>query len=307
MIVPEQYEGLGLGMLEAALVQEALGGSVAPAAFLARTLATIGIAAAGTEKQKSEYLPRIAAGEIRFGVALTERVGKRDGAGITADNGQLSGIALFALEAETSTHLLVPEGTGRLYVVEAEAAGVTRSNMNSIDRTRRYTELKFDNASGVPLSAENDPGMAADRMIAAGRVLLAARQPGCCPVYAGCCGCLCQGARTIWPGDWFFSGGEAFVRRNGGETGACAGRWSGMLPMRWNPAMRRGRSWPVSPNRISRRSARSSPVPQPKSTAAWGSPTLSACTIGSNASARTGNCSAVRRKCGNMRRKSRIW
>jgi alkylation response protein AidB-like acyl-CoA dehydrogenase len=174
IMIAEEYGGLGLGLVEAALVQEMIGGAVSPAAFLAQCLAAVGIAAAGSEEQKAEYLPKIASGEIRFGVALSERVGARDAAGVRVAGDKITGTALFALEADEASHLLVPGPDGQLHIVLIAASAVTSANMNTIDRSRNFTEITFDGADALALSGENEPGLAADQMIAVGRVLLAA-------------------------------------------------------------------------------------------------------------------------------------
>ncbi|MDJ0920501.1 MAG: acyl-CoA dehydrogenase family protein [Henriciella sp.] len=170
-VIPEAYGGLGLGLLEAALVQEALGSVVAPARFLGGVMAAVGIGAAGDEALKAEWLGKLASGDVAFGVAVTERVGAREGAGVTVRDGKLSGRSLFALDTAAATHVLVCDRGGGLHI--AEAGAVRRTPLRTIDRTRDFAELEFDGAPAVALS-DGDGGVAADRMLAAGRVLLAA-------------------------------------------------------------------------------------------------------------------------------------
>ncbi len=176
IMIPEDQGGLGLGLLDAVLVQEMLGRSVAPVDFMAaNAMAVTGILRSGTEEQKAEWLPRIAAGDVRFGVAVTERVGAREGAGIQADeDGRLTGKSLFALETCQATHFIVCDETGRLHIIAADAQGVGRNALPTIDKTRLFSELVLDNVVGTPLAGENEVGRAADRMIEAGRLLLAA-------------------------------------------------------------------------------------------------------------------------------------
>src|SRR5688572_22664208 len=97
LLVPEEHGGLGLGLLEAALAAEALGRVVAPTPFLgSAVLAPLALKLAGTDEHRREWLPRLAAGEVTAGVAISEPIaGARDGAGVTAEGGKLSGKALF--------------------------------------------------------------------------------------------------------------------------------------------------------------------------------------------------------------------
>ena len=101
MLVPEEHGGLGMTLLDAAVVAEQLGYAVAPVPFLAsQVLAPIALRDAGSEEQKAHWLPKIASGEARIGVAISETIAARDGAGVSSAGGKLNGTALFALDFE---------------------------------------------------------------------------------------------------------------------------------------------------------------------------------------------------------------
>ena len=175
LLVPEEFGGLGLGMLDAALIQEALGGHVSAASFTgAGVMATVGLVTAGTDEQKADYLPKIASGDARFGVAVSEKTGARMQAGITAEGGKLTGQALFALDTDGASHIIVADKDGGLHVVEAGADGLSHQDLKTIDRTRIFRELTLANVAATPLSAENEQGLACRRMVDAGRIMLAA-------------------------------------------------------------------------------------------------------------------------------------
>lgn len=174
ILVPEAHGGLGLGLLDAALVQEMLGHFAAPAPFTASAaMAVTALVTAGSVAQQAEWLPKVASGAVRFGVAVGESVGAREGAGLAFANGTLDGKALFALEAAEATHLLVADTSGGLHIVATDASGVTRQPLPTIDRTRDVTEVVLDRVSAAPLDGESAAG-AIDRVIEVGRVLLAA-------------------------------------------------------------------------------------------------------------------------------------
>ncbi len=174
LTIPETYGGPGLGIMEAALVQECLGNAVSPGVILGSTLAAIAIEAAGSDVQKSEYLPKIASGKIHFGVAFNEYIGARDNTRLNFDGSMVNGTTIFALEAEQASHLLLSDAEGRLHVIHADAAGLTISKMKTIDRTRCYSEVVLDNVVLDPLSAETQGEKTIDKTVAAGRVMLAA-------------------------------------------------------------------------------------------------------------------------------------
>ena len=71
LLVPERFGGAGLGLLDAALAAEALGFAAAPVPYVGSiVMATLALMNSATEAQKDEYLPLIAAGELRFAVAF---------------------------------------------------------------------------------------------------------------------------------------------------------------------------------------------------------------------------------------------
>ena len=79
MRIPESYGGMELGLLDLAVVLEEMGRGVTPGPFFSTVLlAAETLMAAGNEGQKAEYLPGIAAGEIKGTLALHEPDGGAD-------------------------------------------------------------------------------------------------------------------------------------------------------------------------------------------------------------------------------------
>ena len=83
--------GLGMGVLEAALIQEMLGRFVTPSAFTpAYGMAVAGLNVGVTADQRNVWLGRIAGGDVVMGVGVTEAVGAREGAGLTLSDAAVS-------------------------------------------------------------------------------------------------------------------------------------------------------------------------------------------------------------------------
>jgi alkylation response protein AidB-like acyl-CoA dehydrogenase len=175
LMTGEAHGGLGLTLLDATLVAEALGARVAPTPFLSSAvLAPLALTLAGSPAQQDAWLPRLASGEITAGVAINEALaGSRDGAGVRLDNGHLSGRLLFALDAVGASLLIVADEGGGLHLVEAGAAGLEIAPLTTIDRTRRVSELMFDN-----VVAETLPGDALPALRDAAWTILAADMLG---------------------------------------------------------------------------------------------------------------------------------
>jgi alkylation response protein AidB-like acyl-CoA dehydrogenase len=150
--VPPEHGGLGLTLLDAALASEALGRAVAPVPFMGVVLGPIALMRGGSPAQQAEWLPKLAAGEVMAVAAISEPIaGAREGAGVTAADGKLTGKALFVPGGMAAGLLIVADRAGGLHLVRGEAGGLTRALMPSIDETRRLAELTFDGVAAEPL------------------------------------------------------------------------------------------------------------------------------------------------------------
>ena len=157
LLVPERFGGAGLGVLDAAVAAEVIGGAAAFAPFAGSVvMATLAFVHGATEELQIQWLPRIAAGEVRFGVGVSP-----DGANATA-----------AIDAGAPTHLLIYIPDASAVVVSAEHASLHMHR--SIDRTRPVTDMTFDASRAIRLDAANEPLAAMQRVLDAGRVMLAA-------------------------------------------------------------------------------------------------------------------------------------
>lgn len=80
LTIPEEYGGSGLGTMETCIVSEEIA-TASVSAAMSVGLPLFGsrpITEYGNEAQKREYLPRIAAGELKWSLALTEPAGGTD-------------------------------------------------------------------------------------------------------------------------------------------------------------------------------------------------------------------------------------
>lgn len=153
LLIPEQYGGLDLGLLDAALVSEMLGRHVVPAPFLGPVVATpLAILGGGSEQQKQDLLPRIARGELRIAIALSgPMAGARPDEGISAQDGRLHGACRFAIDTAGCEMILVETQDGDLHLVDAAGTGVEITPLVTVDRTRSAAALRLDGASSSRL------------------------------------------------------------------------------------------------------------------------------------------------------------
>ncbi len=169
LLVPEDHGGVGLKPLDAAIVAECLGYHVAPGPFMGSVvMAPTALVASGDDH--AELLGELAAGSKRIGIAFGEAVGRRADARVTAADGRLNGSSLFAFDADADAYL-VADGSHGLHLVQADAAGLSRKGLTTVDASRRTVQLTYDNAPATQIS--DDPEVFASALDI-GRVMLAA-------------------------------------------------------------------------------------------------------------------------------------
>ena len=72
ILIPEAYGGGGGTILDVAVAAERLGAAAAPGPFLGRVLASYAITVAGSEEQRARWLPKLASGERRATIAVSD-------------------------------------------------------------------------------------------------------------------------------------------------------------------------------------------------------------------------------------------
>ncbi len=161
LIVPEEFGGAGLTMVDMVVVLEEMGKVVMPGPFFASTiLGGVALDLAGTVEQKKRYLPALASGEKRSSLAQLEESGRWDGRGIalaaTRDGSgfRLKGTKLFVHDAHNADVLVVAARTGAegeegvtLFLVET-GQGVSTRVLKTMDQTRKLCEVELDVAVG---------------------------------------------------------------------------------------------------------------------------------------------------------------
>lgn len=167
MIIPEEFGGAGFGYIELIVLMEEMGRAVVAAPFFSTVcLAANTLLVAGSDDQKSEYLPGIAEGSRIATVALTEESGRWDADGVAtgyAKSGSdytITGKKMYVLDGDTANTIIVAaradgssgEDGVSLFIVDENADGVTTKSLQTMDQTRKQAEITFDGVK-VPESA----------------------------------------------------------------------------------------------------------------------------------------------------------
>ncbi|MGH8506573.1 MAG: acyl-CoA dehydrogenase family protein [Stenotrophobium sp.] len=187
--VAESHGGLGLGAMELVLVQEQIGRRLLCAPFFATVcLAANVLAETATAAAQAEYLPAIAAGNLRAAVPLPSDVAgwpaaaKSIYATRVGDGWRLQGVAERVVGAAEADLILVfaqaDDGLA-LFALTAQAHGVQVLPMTGWDQTRRFSRVACD--ALLPAAARIDDRARQDgfaRSLALARLYIAAEQLG---------------------------------------------------------------------------------------------------------------------------------
>ena|SRR5690348_10286430 len=153
IIFPEEFGGIGLGIVELILLMEEAGRALVPGPFFS-TVVMAGslLDSLATQEQKKKYLAPICHGKARATVAFFEPEGSWDLADVrlAATNGRLQGEKLFVPDAAVADWIIVVAQSG-VFLVDAKAPGISVKPMLGMDLTRKLYSVRFDNVVGEKL------------------------------------------------------------------------------------------------------------------------------------------------------------
>ena len=156
ILVPETFEGVGLGMVEMGVVLEEMGRALTPGPYLASALGAVALVRdAGGERDRADLLPRLASGATVATLAVHEperRWDWREPATEARPEGsgfRLTGAKAQVLDGCGADLLLVAaraaDGLG-VFAVERAAEGVTTTPVETVDGTRKVGEVALAGA-----------------------------------------------------------------------------------------------------------------------------------------------------------------
>jgi alkylation response protein AidB-like acyl-CoA dehydrogenase len=189
LALPERYGGIGCPVTELALACEETGRALAPTPLLATAVLTAPLVLAlGTEAQRAELLPRLAAGTLTAALAVpgtalaTALALTGDNGGFSAGGGRAGGVqarrtpdgwllygqADQVLDGHSAGLLLVAAHTGgfarartRLFLVPGDAPGVVRVRQTALDATRPQARVQLRDVRAELLGEEDAEALSA--------------------------------------------------------------------------------------------------------------------------------------------------
>ena len=155
LMFPEEYGGVGLGLVEMAATLEEMGRALLPGPFVSTVLfAGTALSSGVNERLKQTYLAPICRGEARATVAVLERSASwhRDAVAMEAKDDEagylLTGEKLFVGDASIADFMIVAARTSdrdlMLLLVPTQTSGLQTMMTPSVDLTRRLYRVTFD-------------------------------------------------------------------------------------------------------------------------------------------------------------------
>ena len=188
LAVPEALGGSGGGILEQLVVLEELGRRLVCAPYLASAvLATHTLVESADTAAQERWLPALAAGEMIATLAVAEESGRWDPTGIATtaqldgSGWRVSGVKSYVLDGTIADLLLVaartPDGVS-LFAIEANADGVTRTALQTVDLTRKLARIEFARTPATPVATIGGGTRTLERVLEVAVTALAAEQVG---------------------------------------------------------------------------------------------------------------------------------
>jgi alkylation response protein AidB-like acyl-CoA dehydrogenase len=188
MVIPEEFGGYGFSWRELAIVFEEMGRSLHCAPYFSTVaLAATAILESGDDAAKRDLLPGIASGEAIATLALTEDSGRWDADGVatratlTGDAWVLDGHKHFVLDGLTADVMLVVARSAAglsLFSVQAEASGLTRTPLPTMDLTRKQAHLELSATPAMLVGVDGAAWPIVERTLQLASVALANEQAG---------------------------------------------------------------------------------------------------------------------------------
>jgi len=170
LLLPAEYGGSEMTMLEGVVVYEEFGRSLAPTPhFVSCVLSAGALVRAGSDEQRSEWLPKIAAGQAILSPAWLEPengfspLGVQVTATADSDGFVLSGTKMHVAFASSADRLVVLARTGSgetdidLFLVDPTAPGVTLTQKMSISSDTQY-RVDFADVKVAAVDRIGEPG-----------------------------------------------------------------------------------------------------------------------------------------------------
>ena len=195
ILIPQEFGGSDFGLAGISVIMQEVGKTLTPSPlFATAVMGASAINTFGTQEQKAEYLPKIAAGKITTAIAIDEEshhapFNSMAQAELVGDEWVLNGKKKFVVDGASADILIILARTSgikgdkaglTLFIVDANHTGVEIIKTDMAD-CRNYANIVLDNVTiskDALLGDQESGGEAIDKILDEGRIALSAEMLG---------------------------------------------------------------------------------------------------------------------------------
>ena len=195
ILIPQEFGGSDFGLAGISVIMQEVGKTLTPSPlFATAVMGASAINTFGTQEQKAEYLPKIAAGNITTAIAIDEDshhapFNSIAQAELVGDEWVLNGKKKFVVDGASADILIILARTSgikgdkaglTLFIVDASHTGVEIIKTDMAD-CRNYANIVLDNVTiskDALLGDQESGGEAIDKILDEGRIALSAEMLG---------------------------------------------------------------------------------------------------------------------------------
>ena len=195
--IPEAYGGIGGGPVDTMVLMEEFGRGLVVEPYMSSIVIGGGfLVAGGSKEQKTELLPKLAAGELKLAFAYAERQSRFDlndvecKAEKSGDGYSISGHKGVVFHAATADKIVVSARTSggsrdaagiTLFLIDNNSSGLTRRDYPTVDGLRA-SELEMDGVAGTVLGKVGGGAALMDEVVGQAIAAICAEAVGCMDV-----------------------------------------------------------------------------------------------------------------------------